>query len=89
MTHTVAPANAADAGADGTAIRPVVAEDLPLIIDLDRRNTGVAKPEYWRDLYERYANAARGDSARARRTGTASHCSTRRCGNWRGTAPNG
>ena len=36
-----------------------MAEDLSRIIDLDRRNTGVAKPEYWRDLYQRYANAAR------------------------------
>ncbi len=59
MTQGETPERRADADAGGVAIRPVVAEDLPPIIELDRRNTGVAKPEYWRDLYGRYANAGR------------------------------
>jgi ribosomal protein S18 acetylase RimI-like enzyme len=45
--------------ARGVAVRPVRIEDLSAVIDLDQRNTGVAKPEYWRDLYERYAQRAR------------------------------
>lgn len=59
MTHAATPGRTVDADAEGIAIRPVVADDLPRIIDLDQRNTGVAKPDYWRDLYARYANAGR------------------------------
>ncbi|MBM3564924.1 MAG: GNAT family N-acetyltransferase [Alphaproteobacteria bacterium] len=40
-------------------IRPVQAEDLSAVIALDRRNTGVAKPDYWQDVYDRYAHTAR------------------------------
>lgn len=59
MTQAAVPGDAADAGAGAIAVRPVVAEDLPRVIELDRRNTGVAKPDYWRDLYARYADPGR------------------------------
>ncbi len=36
------------------AIRRVGAADIPLVIALDARITGLAKPEYWTDLFERY-----------------------------------
>ncbi len=32
------------------AIRPAQASDLPAISALDQRETGVAKPDYWRDM---------------------------------------
>jgi ribosomal protein S18 acetylase RimI-like enzyme len=35
-------------------IRPAMAADLPSIIALDEEVTGLAKPDYWRDLYDRY-----------------------------------
>lgn len=43
----------------GAVVRPVRIDDLAGVIDLDQRNTSVAKPDYWRDLYERYAQSAR------------------------------
>ncbi len=42
----------------GATVRPVRANDLAGITALDQRNTGVAKPQYWRDLYERCLQAA-------------------------------
>jgi GNAT superfamily N-acetyltransferase len=35
-------------------IRHAVAADLPSIIALDEEVTGLAKPDYWHDLYDRY-----------------------------------
>src|SRR5712671_7842083 len=32
------------------AIRPAQASDLPPVSALDRRQTGAAKPDYWRDM---------------------------------------
>jgi len=37
------------------AIRRVTEADLGQIIELDRRVTNQAKPDYWREVYERYA----------------------------------
>ena len=34
------------------AIREARAEDVPAVIRLDERITGIAKPEYWRDTFE-------------------------------------
>ncbi len=46
----------ADQSAPGLVkIRRVAAEDLDRVIDLDARVTDQAKPEYWRDIFERYA----------------------------------
>ena len=35
-------------------IRSAAATDVPAVIALDEEVTGLAKPEYWRDLFERY-----------------------------------
>ncbi len=35
-------------------VRPAVESDLGAVIALDQRITGIAKPDYWRDLFERY-----------------------------------
>ncbi len=37
------------------AIRRVAANDLTHIAALDQRVTGQAKPDYWQDIFERYA----------------------------------
>lgn len=36
------------------AIRRVRAQDIPLVIALDTRVTGLPKPDYWTDLFERF-----------------------------------
>ncbi len=41
-----------------TAIRAATAKDLPAIAALDGKVTGLAKPDYWRDLIERYRQRA-------------------------------
>jgi len=35
-------------------IRRATSDDLEHVTDLDARITGQAKPEYWKDIYERY-----------------------------------
>ncbi len=40
---------------DLVTIRRVRAADLDMIVALDERVTGTAKPEYWHDIHERYA----------------------------------
>ncbi|HXP30270.1 MAG TPA: GNAT family N-acetyltransferase [Stellaceae bacterium] len=35
-------------------IRPALAADIPSVIALDEEVTGLAKPDYWRDMFERY-----------------------------------
>ncbi len=40
---------------ENIAIRRVAEADLEQIVSLDRRVTGQAKPDYWQDVYERYA----------------------------------
>ena len=37
-------------------IRPAKREDLPKVVDLDDRTTGLRKPDYWDDLFTRYGN---------------------------------
>ncbi len=44
---------------DKPLIRPVRVADLPAIIEIDRLNTGVAKSDYWRDVFERYGQSPR------------------------------
>lgn len=39
---------------DAIAIRPVRAADIPQVIAIDDRITGLAKPAYWQEAYERY-----------------------------------
>jgi GNAT superfamily N-acetyltransferase len=42
------------AGSDGFAVRRVRVGDIPHVIALDQRVTGLAKPRYWQDVFERY-----------------------------------
>lgn len=35
-------------------IRRAVAGDVEMVIEIDRQNTGLAKPDYWRDSFDRY-----------------------------------
>lgn len=35
-------------------VRPVRAADIPLVIALDKRVTGLAKPDYWQAAFQRY-----------------------------------
>jgi GNAT superfamily N-acetyltransferase len=35
-------------------VRPVRAADIPLVIALDKRVTGLAKPEYWQAAFQRH-----------------------------------
>lgn len=35
-------------------VRLAKATDLPQVIAIDTENTGLSKPEYWEDLFERY-----------------------------------
>jgi len=46
------PQDQAPGGALG--IRRAVQADLAAVIDLDRRITGIGKPDYWEDVFERY-----------------------------------
>ena len=39
---------------DRLRIRRAVTSDIPAISELDQRVTGIAKPEYWEDIFERY-----------------------------------
>jgi GNAT superfamily N-acetyltransferase len=47
-----------DAGA-ALRIRPALAADVPSVIALDEEVTGLAKPVYWRDMFERYGARGR------------------------------
>jgi ribosomal protein S18 acetylase RimI-like enzyme len=41
-------------GAEAVTIRPATAADLPGVIALDQETTGLAKPEYWQELFRRH-----------------------------------
>jgi len=43
-----------DPGAASLRIRRARADDVPLVSALDAEVTGLAKPDYWRDVFERY-----------------------------------
>ncbi len=53
-----------DAAAEdqGFVIRPATAQDLPAVIALDAEITGLAKPDYWHDLFERFGARHQGRS---------------------------
>ncbi len=53
-------ATAIEAGA-GVRIRPAVAADVPLVIALDEEVTGLAKPDYWRDMFDRFGARRHGE----------------------------
>ena len=39
-------------------LRQARLSDVPAIIDIDSRNTGLAKPDYWQDMFERFGDRA-------------------------------
>jgi ribosomal protein S18 acetylase RimI-like enzyme len=41
-----------DSKTDAPLIRDARAEDVPDVIRLDERITGIAKPDYWRDIFD-------------------------------------
>jgi len=43
-------------------IRRVRAQDIGLVIALDRKVTGIAKPRYWREVFERYGRRRQAES---------------------------
>src|SRR5262245_21858154 len=43
--------------ANALAVRAVRAADIPQVIALDKRVTGLAKPDYWQQAFERYRAA--------------------------------
>ncbi len=45
-----------DPGAASLRIRRARAEDVPQVSALDAEVTGLAKPEYWQDIFERYGD---------------------------------
>ena len=47
--------------ATSVEIRPALAADVPLVIALDEEVTGLAKPDYWRDMFERYGARRKGE----------------------------
>jgi GNAT superfamily N-acetyltransferase len=42
---------------DGFAVRQVRIADIPHIIALDERVTGLAKPDYWQDVFDRFGKS--------------------------------
>jgi ribosomal protein S18 acetylase RimI-like enzyme len=40
--------------ADGLVVRAARASDIAAVAGLDRQNTGLPKPAYWKDMFERY-----------------------------------
>jgi ribosomal protein S18 acetylase RimI-like enzyme len=51
-------ATAADTAA-ALRIRPALASDVPPVIALDEEVTGLAKSDYWQDMFERYGTSRR------------------------------
>ena len=52
---------AATAEAPALRIRPALAADVPAVIALDEEVTGLAKPDYWREMFEFYGARRRKD----------------------------
>lgn len=46
---------------DAITIRPAVMADRDTIVRLDEMDTGLAKPDYWRDVFDRYVMADQPD----------------------------
>jgi len=49
------------AATGGFTVRPVRAADIPHVIALDERVTGLAKPAYWQEVFERYGRRRNGE----------------------------
>lgn len=62
QSRSVGPGSASGRSSPGQEtprIRPVAAGDLHAVAEIDRLNTGVAKPDYWHDIFERYGQSPR------------------------------
>ena len=46
---------------DIITIRPAAMADMDTVVRLDEMDTGLAKPDYWRDVFERYVTMDRDD----------------------------
>lgn len=42
------------------SIRTVTGDDMPAVAALDERISGIAKPDYWQDVFERYGGRRKG-----------------------------
>jgi GNAT superfamily N-acetyltransferase len=49
-----------DNEAEKIHIRPAASSDLARVIELDERDTGQGKPDYWQDIFDRYVDGDRG-----------------------------
>ncbi len=58
--RAIRAAASAERGA-GLNIRPAALADVPLVIALDEEVTGLAKPEYWRQTFDRFGGRGRGE----------------------------
>jgi ribosomal protein S18 acetylase RimI-like enzyme len=54
LTPGVAASTHATSVKGAVSVRRVRADDVPQVFALDERVTGVAKPDYWQDVFERY-----------------------------------
>ncbi len=52
--HGQASLGATPADDENVTVRPATAADLPAVIALDEEITGLAKPDYWHDLFIRF-----------------------------------
>lgn len=57
-------------GEDGVTIRTACSDDIAGVTRIDERNTGLGKPGYWRETYERYGDKAGRFCLVAERDGT-------------------
>ena len=48
-----------ETAATNIRIRRAASDDLDTVIGLDERDTGQAKPDYWRDIFDRYVSGNR------------------------------
>lgn len=48
------PENGDGIDGEGLSVRAAESTDIDAVIRLDEKNTGLAKAEYWRDVYDRY-----------------------------------
>lgn len=51
---TNTPAFSTQGSGDSLTIRPATKDDIPSVVALDAEVTGLAKPEYWRDMFVHY-----------------------------------
>jgi len=63
MPTATRPAVNAGIGTSGITIRPATAADLPAIVALDEKETGLPKCQYWRELFAHFSQKKGGGRA--------------------------